>query len=409
MTSKLTSRKYLAPFILITTLFFLWGFARAVLDVLNKHFQESLDISVTESSLIQVTTYMGYFLMAIPAGIFIRKQGYKRGVLLGLGLFAIGSFLFVPGSSIGTLPAFLVCLFILACGLAILETAANPYSAELGPKETSSSRLNLSQSFNGLGSCLAPAIVGGFLFSGGEDSDVSIPYIIMGFVVLVIAIVFSMSKLPEIKSEESCMNAEESSSTPLSSLFKNKMFLLGASALLSYEIAEISINSYFVNFTTGQGILNSESASYILSIALLFFMIGRFMGAWIMQSLAAERLLYYCSIGTITGILGVIISSLLLKSEESWLRFIPLVFLMATYLFESIMFPTIFSLSIKGLGNLTKTASSVLMMTPVGGCAFLLVGIVADNFGYVIPFVIPLLGYTVVLIYSYKRKKLSGV
>lgn len=347
--------------------------------------------------------------MAIPAGIFIRKQGYKRGVLLGLGLFAIGSFLFVPGSSIGTLPAFLVCLFILACGLAILETAANPYSAELGPKETSSSRLNLSQSFNGLGSCLAPAIVGGFLFSGGEDSDVSIPYIIMGFVVLVIAIVFSMSKLPEIKSEESCMNAEESSSTPLSSLFKNKMFLLGASALLSYEIAEISINSYFVNFTTGQGILNSESASYILSIALLFFMIGRFMGAWIMQSLAAERLLYYCSIGTITGILGVIISSLLLKSEESWLRFIPLVFLMATYLFESIMFPTIFSLSIKGLGNLTKTASSVLMMTPVGGCAFLLVGIVADNFGYVIPFVIPLLGYTVVLIYSYKRKKLSGV
>lgn len=403
MKERLTSRKYLTPFILITTLFFLWGFARAVLDVLNKHFQESLNISLAQSSLIQVTTYMGYFLMAIPAGIFIRKYGYKRGVLLGLCLFALGAFLFFPGSNIGTLTAFLVCLFILSCGLAILETAANPYSAELGPRSTSSSRLNLSQSFNGLGSCLAPALVGGFLFSGGVDSDVSVPYIIMGFVVLAIAIVFSFSKLPEITSEGDDSSLSTDVDKPLRRLFANKMFLLGACALLAYEVSEISINSYFVNFTTGEGILSSATASYILSIALLFFMIGRFIGAWVMQKISAERVLYYCSIGTIISISGVIISSLLFVGATSWVRYIPLVFLLSNYVFESIMFPTIFSLSIKGLGGLTKTASSLLMMTPVGGCAFLLVGLLADNYGYVFPLVIPLLGFLVVLIYAYKK------
>jgi len=403
MKSKLTSREYLTPLVLITTLFFLWGFARAILDVLNKHFQETLDVSITESSLIQVTTYMGYFLMAIPAGMFIRKQGYKRGVLLGLSLFALGAFLFVPGSDIGTLPVFLVCLFILACGLAILETAANPYATELGPRATSSSRLNLCQSFNGLGSCLAPWLVGGFLFSGSGDTDVSFPYIIMGIVVVLIAIVFSFSKLPEIKTDAVSSTSESDESHPLKSLFKNKMFLLGAFALLCYEISEISINSYFVNYTTGVGMLSKSNASFILSLALMFFMIGRFLGAWIMQKVSAEKVLYYCAIGTVLSQLLLIISSLTLSSETSWACYIPLVFLLFTYVFEAIMFPTIFSLSIQGLGGLTKTASSILMMTPVGGCAFLLVGLMADNFGFVIPFVIPLLGFVVVLIYSYRK------
>ena len=142
---------YLVPFILITTLFFLWGFARAILDVLNKHFQNEMDISITESSLIQVTTYMGYFLMAIPAGLFINRFGYRRGVVFGLILFGLGSLLFVPCTEAGTLYAYLFALFIIGCGLTFLETAANPYVTELGARETSSSRLNLSQSFNGLG------------------------------------------------------------------------------------------------------------------------------------------------------------------------------------------------------------------------------------------------------------------
>lgn len=400
MKSKLTNKQYAVPFILITSLFFLWGFARAILDVLNQHFRDTLDISITESSLIQVTTYMGYFLMAIPAGMFINRYGYKRGVVFGLLLYAIGAFLFIPSCNIGTLSAFLVCLFIIACGLAILETAANPYATELGDKETSAARLNFAQSFNGLGSCLAPALIGGFLFAGGENADVSVPYMVMGIVVVIVAIVFSFSKLPEIKHEEQEASTE---SHPLSILLKNKLFLFGAGALLAYEVAEISINSYFVLYTTGQNLLTPATASVVLSVALMFFMVGRFIGSWVMQKISAERTLYFCATGTVICTVGVVLTSLITTDSTSWMRYIPLVFLLANYIFEAIMFPTIFSLAIKGLGNCTKTASSILMMTPVGGCAFLLVGFVADHAGFVIPFLIPLAGYAVVWAYA-KRK-----
>ena len=194
---KLVSKKYLLPFILITSLFFMWGFARAILDVLNKHFQESLEISITQSTLIQATTYLGYFLMALPAGILITRFGYRRGVVTGLLLFGIGALLFIPGSAMLSFPIFLVALFVIGCGLVMLETSANPYAAELGDKATAASRLNLAQSFNGLGCILAPVIVGGFLFSGGSGG-VEVPYTIMGVIVLVAALVFSRVSLPEI-------------------------------------------------------------------------------------------------------------------------------------------------------------------------------------------------------------------
>ena len=171
---SLTTRQYLVPFILITTLFFLWGFARAILDVLNKHFQNTLDISITQSALIQVTTYFGYFLMAIPAGVFINRHGYRRGVVFGLLLFAFGALAFIPAEAVGFY-AYLAGLFVIGCGLTFLETAANPYSTELGPRETASSRLNLSQTFNGMGCFMATLIVGQFLFArddGGENGNV---------------------------------------------------------------------------------------------------------------------------------------------------------------------------------------------------------------------------------------------
>lgn len=401
----LTSKQYVVPFALITSLFFLWGFARAILDVLNQHFRESLDISIAESALIQVTTYMGYFLMAIPAGMFINKFGYKTGVVFGLILYALGAFMFIPGSEYGTLYAFLVCLFVIACGLAILETSANPYASELGAKETSASRLNFAQSFNGLGSCLAPALVGLFLFSEGKDADVSLPYVIMGVVVVVVAIIFSFSKLPEIKHESDAglaADAEEKIERPYAKLFKNKMFLFGACALLAYEVAEISINSYFVLFTTGVGMLTAKDASFVLSFALMFFMIGRFVGSWVMQGVPAEKTLYACATGSVLSIAAVIVSSLLIGNTDSFLKYVPLFFILTNYVCEAIMFPTIFSLAIKGLGGLTKSASSILMMTPIGGCAFLLVGFVADKMGYIVPFFIPLLAFLVV--WAYARK-----
>ena len=177
-TSSLTGKRYKIPFILITLLFFLWGFARSILDVLNKHFQNALHISITQSSLIQITTYFGYFLMAIPAGIFINRYGYRRGVVFGLCLFGLGALLFIPGAMTGTFYAFLGCLFIIGCGLVFLETSANPYVTELGSKDTATSRLNLSQSFNGLGNMFATLCVGQYLFNNTEQGgNVVVPYV----------------------------------------------------------------------------------------------------------------------------------------------------------------------------------------------------------------------------------------
>ena len=386
----LTDKKYLVPFVLITSLFFLWGFARAILDVLNKHFQNSLDISLTQSSLIQVTTYLGYFLMAIPAGWFINRQGYRRGVVFGLALFAFGALLFIPGAEIGTFYAYLGPLFIIGCGLVFLETAANPYAAELGDKETASSRLNFSQSFNGLGCLFATYAVGQFLFNGSSDGgNVVVPYAVLGVLVMCIAVVFSRGDLPEIKHEET----EEDSiqDTRIMKLFKrHPMFVFGLFALLAYEIAEISINSYFINFVTGQGWMDDNTASIVLTVALGFFMVGRFLGSWIMRKVRAELILLYCGIGSVVCI-GLVLLDLGKCS---------MIALVCNYLFEAIMFPTIFTLALQGLGNLTKSASSLLMMTPIGGCFFLLMGYVADQTNLVLPFMIPFIGYFVVLLFA---------
>ena len=385
------------PFALITSLFFLWGFARAILDVLNKHFQNALDISLTQSSLIQVTTYLGYFLTAIPAGWFINRQGYRRGVVFGLALFALGSLMFIPGSAIGTFYAFLLPLFIIGCGLVFLETAANPYASELGDKATASSRLNFSQSFNGLGCLFATYVVGQFLFDGSNDGgNVVVPYTLLGILVMIIAVVFSRVNLPEIKHEET--EEDRIKDTRIMKLFKHHpMFVFGLFSLLAYEIAEISINSYFINFVTGQGWMDDNSASMVLTIALGFFMVGRFLGSWIMRRIPAERMLLYCSLGSV-ACLGVVLLDI-----GQWSMYA----LIANYLFEAIMFPTIFSLSLQGLGNLTKSASSLLMMTPIGGCFFLLMGYVADETNLVVPFLIPFVGYFIVLLYASELSRKS--
>lgn len=391
--ASLTERRYLLPFVLITTLFFLWGFARAILDVLNKHFQNELHISISQSALIQVTTYLGYFIMAIPAGLFINRFGYRRGVVFGLALFALGAFLFVPGANIGTFEVFLGALFVIGCGLTFLETAANPYVTELGSPQTATSRLNLSQSFNGMGSIFATFSVGLFLFcNDSEGGNVAIPYVVLGVVVLLIALVFSRVQLPEIQPT----TEDETSGgglKNLAELFKQPMFVMGLAALLAYEVAEISINSYFINFVTGQGWMSDKSASIVLTAALAFFMIGRFGGSWVMRRVRAQRVLFVCAVGCVCSMCLVLLNMGVLS----------LIGLLANYFFEAIMFPTIFSLALTGLDRLTKSASSILMMTPVGGCGFLLMGMIADNSNPVLPFVLPLAGFAVVLAYAWKE------
>lgn len=396
---SVSDKKYLVPFILITSLFFLWGFARAILDVLNKHFQNALHISITQSAMIQVTTYLGYFLMAIPAGIFINKYGYRRGVVFGLLLFGLGAVFFIPGALIGSFSAFLFCLFVIGCGLVFLETAANPYVTELGARETATSRLNLSQSFNGLGSIFATFCIGQFLFNDTQQGgNVVIPYAILGILVLAIAVVFSRVDLPEIQHQQTTEDKAKGSN--IAKLFANhRMFVFGLFALLSYEVAEISINSYFINFVTGMHWMSDRTASLVLTLALAFFMVGRFLGSWIMRHIKATTMLLICAVGSVVCI-GLVLCDL---------GTVSLVALVGNYLFEAIMFPTIFSIALTGLGNLTKSASSLLMMTPIGGCGFLLMGMIADTTHVTLPFVVPFVGFLIVLAYAVREYKLQSV
>lgn len=388
---------------LITSLFFMWGFARATLDVLNKHFQMAMEISVTRSTMVQATTYLGYFLMALPAGIFITRWGYRRGVVFGLVLFAAGSLLFVPAGSVGMFGFFLFALFVLGCGLAVLETAANPYASSLGPKSTAASRLNLAQSFNGLGCILAPVAMGSFLFSGDEGTggDVAVPYALMGLFVLVVALVFTRVKLPEISSPSGEISSQSSGVLQtIGQLWGMSGFRFGLLALFCYEVSEISINSLFLNYVTADGWMTPRTASVVLSFgALGVFMAARVAGSWVMSRVAAMKVLAVCAVGTVVCS-ALVIAGLGVASRIA---------LFCIYAFEAIMFPTIFALTISGVGDdKAKIASSFLMMTPIGGAlGTFLMGAAADAWGFSTAFIVPLVGYAVVLLYSLVNRKVN--
>lgn len=399
--SGLVERKYLLPFILITSLFFMWGFARSILDVLNKHFQETLDISISCSAFIQGVTYLGYFLMALPAGIMITRLGYRRGVTSGLGIFALGCFLFIPGERMISFGMFLVALFIIGCGLVILETAANPYAAELGVPATAASRLNLSQSFNGLGCILGPVTIGSFLFTD-PDAGVALPYGIMGVFVLIVALIFSRVSLPEIReSVDSGDSCNTGIATNLKKLLTSKHFLMGMVTLFCYEVAEISINSLFINYATSGGVISKQSATLMLSFgALGLFMVARVFGSWVMSRVSAALTLLFCAS-------GAALCSLLVTLDAGWLSRGAL---FGCYAFEAIMFPTVFALTISRVSGNVKMASSLLMMTPLGGAVgTLLMGLMADSVSLPAAFIVPAVGYAVVLTYALHIKSLTNL
>ena len=382
----MVARQYFVPFILITSLFFLWGGARAILDVLNKHVQMHFEAGYGESALIQCSVYMAYFLGAIPAGMLIRRYGTRRGVITGLLAFAVGAFLFIPASAFTRLSALLLPLFVLGLGLCLLETAANPYVTLLGDSRTSSSRINMSQTFNGLG-CMMGALLGGLYFfsdgstRSGEDINIAVPYCAIALVVLLVAAVFSRVKLPEVIMEQHDGNND--APKPL-----GKTFVFGFIALLSYDISEISINTFFINFMTDDGFLTPSEATWALSFGgLMLFMVGRLMCSFIMTRVATERVFMVCATGAIVMMVAVI-SPLGVVSKAA---------LVLTYLFESLMFPTIFALSIRGLGANTERASSILMMSVVGGAIGpLALGYVADMLSISQAFVVPLATFIVV-------------
>lgn len=388
---SLVERRYMLPFILITSLFFMWGFARAILDVLNKHFQESLDITIFQSTMVQATTYVAYALMALPAGIIITRYGYRRGVVLGLLLFGLGALAFIPGDMVGSFAIFLTALFVIGCGLAVLETAANPYAAELGSSDTAASRLNLAQSFNGLGCILGPVLVGGFLFSD-SDSSVALPYMIMGIIVLAVAFMFTRVDLPEIKTADATGSQPIGLKATIRGLLSSRPFVLGVTALFFYEIAEISINSLFINYVTADGWMTKLTATWVLSFgALGLFLLARVVGSGVMCVVNARKVLLVCAVMTVIGA-ALVTLDLGVASRVG---------LFMCYAFEAIMFPTIFAITISGCGPSTKIGSSFLMMTPLGGAVgTALMGWVCDIADMSTSFIVPTLAYCVVLLYS---------
>ena len=376
-------RSYLVPFILVTSLFLLWGFAHGLLDVLNKHFQLAFTMTKAESGLVQFSTYIAYFLMAIPAGIFMKKYGYKKGIILGLLLFATGAFSFIPAALIHSSTPFLIALFIIACGLCILETAANPYSTVLGPKESAAQRINLSQSFNGLGWILGP-LVGGTLIFGtpeGDSSALTKPYILVGSIVLVIGILFFFTKLPEIKEDDEKTPVTEN--IPDKSIWKHRHFVLAVIAQFAYCAAQTGIFSFFINYVTEQDpSIDPEKASRFLAFGgMTLFMVGRLSGSMLMKWTTPNKLLVLFSlISSVCMLLGILA-----------LGRISLYALYTTFFFMSIMFPTIFALGLSNMGTLTKKASSYIVMGVAGG-AFspMLMGLIGENnmaVGFIVPFV----------------------
>ena len=376
-------RSYLVPFILVTSLFLLWGFAHGLLDVLNKHFQLAFTMTKAESGLVQFSTYIAYFLMAIPAGIFMKKYGYKKGIILGLLLFATGAFSFIPAALIHSSTPFLIALFIIACGLCILETAANPYSTVLGPKESAAQRINLSQSFNGLGWILGP-LVGGTLIFGtpeGDSSALTKPYILVGSIVLVIGILFFFTKLPEIKEDDEKTPVTEN--IPDKSIWKHRHFVLVVIAQFAYCAAQTGIFSFFINYVTEQDpSIDPEKASRFLAFGgMTLFMVGRLSGSMLMKWTMPNKLLVLFSLISSVCMLLVILA----------LGRISLYALYTTFFFMSIMFPTIFALGLSNMGTLTKKASSYIVMGVAGG-AFspMLMGLIGENnmaVGFIVPFV----------------------
>lgn len=379
------------PFVLVTSLFFLWGLAHSILDVLNKHFQETMDgVGKTESALVQAVMYGGYFVMALPAGQIIKRYGYRAGVITGLLLYGIGALLFIPGGQLLSFPFFLFSLFVIGCGLTCLETSANPYVTVLGNAEGAARRINLSQSFNGLGWIVGPLIGGHFAFAVGADKgSIAIPYAIIGVVVLCVALVFAQVKLPEVQADGV---AQTESAHATDSLWQYRNFVYGLIALFLYVAAQTGINSFFINYVTEHASVSNVNASLLLGFGGMgLFMAGRMGGSWLMLRVRAERVLLYCAVGA-TLAMAVLLSGAGVAGVAAF---------MLCYLCESIMFPTIFALALKGVGQHTKRASSFLIMSIVGGAiAPVLMGLIADHASMAMAFIVPLCCFVVIAAYA---------
>jgi FHS family L-fucose permease-like MFS transporter len=416
MSNKKT---YLIPFILVTSLFFLWAFLHNINPILIPHLKKACQLTDLQSALIDSSVYLGYFCVALPAGLIMQKLGYKKGILIGLILYCLGTILFIPAASTRNYNFFLVALFIMASGATFLETIANPYITKLGDPAGAAQRLNFAQSFNGVGAFIAPIIGGQFILSGIEHTPeelkqmsieqlnnylnyeagtIRTPYLVIAAVVLVILLFFAFIKLPEIKENNDAVETKFSFN-----VFRHAQVKWAVTAQFFYVGAQVGVGSFFIRFAKYVNNMPEKDAAFFFgSIAMVGFMIGRFLGTFLMRFIRPARLL------GLYAVINIVLLFVAITGKGS----VSVYAMMAVPFFMSIMFPTIFALGIEGLGEEGKIVSSFLVMAIVGGAFFpLIMGKISDatNGNIQLAYIIPLICFAVVGLFALKNSNNTTV
>ncbi len=418
-SAVLTERRYIVAFMLVTSLFFLWALGVNLNDILIPHLKKAFRLTDFQSSLIQSAFFGGYFLAALPAGWLMERMGYRKGILIGLLTCAFGAFLFIPAASIGLYGFFLFALFVMACGQGVLEVAANPYVTILGPPESSERRLNLAQSFNAVGAVVTPIIGRAFILSGIEYSAVQLsamtpeqsaaysaleasrvrgPYLAITALFLFVAALLYLAHLPEVREASGEARSElEAAPVRRREIWRYKHLVKGVIAQFFYVGAQIGVTSFVIRFTQHAlpGTPEKVAANF-LKWHLMGFMVGRFAGSAMMKRVAPPRLLgifAVCALlSTATAIVGI-------GAVSVWA-------VVLLGFFDSIMFPTIFALSVKNLGVHTKLGSALLVMSIIGGAIVpAVMGYTSDVSSIQKAFVVPLICYAYVLYFALRGHK----
>ena len=408
------ARNYLLPFILVVCLFFLWGMAHNLNGVLIPHLKKACELNNRQSALVDTAIFLAYFLMALPAGYLLRRWGYKKSIVIGLLAFSGGAFLFIPAADTRLYELFLLALFIIGCGLAVLETAANPYAAVLGDPSSATHRLNLAASFNGLAAMVAPIVGTAFILSGTsyeaaelavmpeadkiaylsyEAASVKMPYLVLGAVLLVVAVVFAFIRLPEIGGKSADADTAPSGGGSFFAVLRHRPLALAVVAQFFYVGAQVCVTSFFIRMAQQGAGVDEKTAGYYLGVYGLLFMGGRFFGTLLLKYVGGSRLLaIFASMTILLTLISVYGSGMVVLYALGGIGF-----------FMSIMFPTIFSLGIAGVGDQTKQASSWLIMAIVGGAVLpYLMGMVIDRTGdnIQVGYLVPLVAYVVILAFA---------
>jgi FHS family L-fucose permease-like MFS transporter len=421
---KIVSKQNLVPFILVTSLFYLWAIPNNLNDILIPQFMKSFELSRLQAGLVQFAFYMGYFLLALPAAYVMDRFNYKTGMLIGLILFAAGCYIFWPAAITSRYEIFLLALFVIASGLAFLETGANSFISVLGDPSTSAQRLNFSQAFNPLGAMSGVLIGKVFIFSGIEHSDIQIetlkasgqyqaylheetmrvipPYMVIGAVILVIAFLIWKVKFPaetETGTHDKLDSKSKSSHGHFSLLFQYPHFVKGVVAQFFYVGAQVGTWSYMIPYIKDYLGKPEKEAGTFLFISLLAFGIGRFISTALMKKINPEKLMGVYSIMNMALMFLAIVFPGILGGYA----------LVLSSFFMSLMFPTIFALGVKGLGPNTKIGGSMIIMAIIGGAIWTpIMGLIADKVSLAWSMIIPLIGYLYVMYYSFAGSKPSG-